>query len=137
MAFQLKELDGEFEKVIAGITDRKPMILWKHEYHFCQVWLKQDFLHIEDLRVKVFKGVFCKYSRVADDYIPEREGYFLLNQSTGRLIYLEYDCDLVTAVKNYVLESGKFQGNIDELMCTYVLDNGKFIMNKVLTRSKL
>ena len=137
MAFQLKELDGTLGDVVTGITDKKPMILWKNRYHSYQVWLKQDFLHIEDLHVKIIKGVFYKYSHKEDGYVPEREGYFFLNQTTGRLLHVAYDTDLITAVRAFVADYKNYDGDVEELSCIYTLDNGRFIRKRVLTRTTI
>ena len=137
MAFKLKELDGQLGEILANLTTPKPMVLWKEEHGRYQVWLEPDFLHIEDLRVNVFSGEFHRYSRVTDDYEPDHDAYYFFNQSTGRLVYSESGSDLPVCVTNYIRESGKQVESVEDLLCTYSLDNGKFLKKKVLTRDKL
>lgn len=137
MAFKLKELDGDLGEILANLTSPKPMVLWKEQHGSYQVWLEPDFLHIEDLKVNIFNGEFHHYSRVTDDYEPDHDAYYFFNQSTGRLVYSEYGSDLPVCVTNFVRESGKQVESVDDLLCTYALDNGKFLRKKVLPREKL
>lgn len=95
------------------------------------------FLHIEELKVNIFNGEFHRYYRVTDDYQPDHDAFYFFNQSTGRLVYSEYGSDLPVCVTNFVRESGKQVESVDDLLCTYALDNGKFLRKKVLTRDKL
>ena len=137
MAFKLKELDGDLGEILANLTSPKPMVLWIEKHGRYQVWLEPDFLHIEDLKVNIFSGEFHRYSRVTDDYEPDHDAFYFFNASTGRLVYSEYGSDLPVCVTNYIRESGKQVESVDDLLCTYALDNGKFIKKKVLTRDKL
>lgn len=137
MAFKLKELDGDLGEIVANLTSPKPMVLWKEEHGRYQVWLEPDFLHIEDLKVNIFNGEFHRYSRVTDDFEPDHDAFYFFNQSTGRLVYSEYGSNLTVCVTNYIRESGKQVESVEDLLCTYALDNGKFLRKKVLTRDKL
>ena len=137
MAFKLKELDGQLGEILANLTSPKPMVLCKEKHNDYQVWLEPDYLHIQDLRVNVFSGEFHKYSRETADFEPDHDTYYFFNQSTGRLVYSEYGSNLPVCVTNYIRESGKQVESVEDLLCTYALDNGKFLRKKVLPRDKL
>lgn len=137
MAFKLKEMDGEFGEVLAGLTEWKPMVLWKERECDYQVWVEPDYLHIENLKVYVFSGGYYSFSRATGTYEIDHDVYYFFNPSTGRLVYSEYGSDLMACVRNFIRESGKKVKCIEELSCTYALDNGKFLRKKVLPRKKL
>lgn len=136
MAFKLRELDGEFAEILASITNKKPMVLWKERKGSFQVWVEPDYLHIEDLRVNVFSGEYLRFSKETGNYEIDHDVYYFFNPSTGKLVYSEYGSDLMVCVSNFIRESGKRVKWVEELSCTYALDNGKFLRKKVLTRDK-
>ena len=56
MAFKLKELNGELGEVIANITLGKGLMLTEESERGYQIWLEPDYLHIEELGLKIFSG---------------------------------------------------------------------------------
>ena len=137
MAFKLKELNGQLGEIIAGITIPKPMVLLRERKEDYQVWVEPDYLYIQDLRVCVYGAEFYKFSRQTEEYEIDHDVYYFFNVSTGRLVYSEYGSNLEVCVTNYCTEVGKEVEDVGELLCTYILDNGKFLNKKVLTRDKL
>ena len=135
MAFQLKELDGQLGEILVSITSPKPMVLLKEREHDYQIWVEPDFLYIQDLNINIFSGEYCKYSKETGDYEVDHDVYYIFTR-TGRLIYSEYGSSLEVCVRNFMREVGKDLGGVGELLCTYALDNGKFIKEKVLKKEK-
>jgi len=137
MAFKLKELEGQLGEIIAGITAPKPMVLWKERYHAYQVWLEPDYLNIAELKVNIYSGEFCRYSVNDGVFEPDYDVYYFFQQNTGRLLYSEYGSNLEVTLTNFIREIGKKVDSVEDLLCTYIFDNGEFLRKKVLTREKL
>ncbi len=138
MAFSLQEFDDEgLGEIAASITIPKPMILWKEREGDYRVYLEQDFLHIQDLKINVYSGELYKFSHDADEYELDHDIYYFFNERTGKLLYSEHGSSLTVCITNYLHEIGKQVDSVADLLCTYLLDNGNFLRKKVLPRKKL
>ena len=124
-------------EVVSGITAQKKLVLLRERKEDYQVWLEPDFLHIEDLRVNIYNGYYYKFDRKSGIYEVDHQVYYFFQSRTGRLVYSECGSSLEVCITNYANEVKKDIGIVEDLLCTYELDNGKFICKKILTRDKL
>lgn len=135
MAFKFKELEGNLGRVINGIIATKKMVLLEHEDEDYEVWLEPDFLHIEKVGINIFCGITCVYLQEIQDFELSHDIYIFYDDA-GQEVYSEHGSDLRVCIENYLSYIGSRIKKVDNLMCTYALDNGKFLREKVLKKEE-
>ena len=134
MAFQLKELQGNLEEAIYNITSQKEMLLIDQDKKMYQIWSEPDYLYIIDLKVNIYSAVCCNYNDDTEDYEIDHVLYIFFSSDTGKEVYFEVGSSLEVCIHNYCHFAGIEVENVGELNCHYVLDNGKFLEEKVLKK---
>lgn len=134
MSFALKELDGELGDTIEQLKDTLNLILVDKEEKDYETWLEPDYLHIEDLRLNVYCGYYMIYDDEFQDYDTADLIYVFYDDKTGKEVYSEMGSSLWACIYNLCWQSGmrKSGEEIDNLSCTFRLDNGDFLRKKVL-----
>lgn len=136
MAFKLKQLDGEFGEVVSGITSKKPMVLFRERDEDYQIWIEPDFLNLVDYGVNIFSATYCVYDPDTKMYEDDHEVIYIFDADTGRMIYSECGSSLKVCIINFFRDMEIEVDDVDDVLCFYFLDNGKFIREKALKNAK-
>ena len=111
----------------------KPWVLVDHEHPDFQIWSEADFLYIHDLNIYIFSAVCKSFSPDTDCYELDYD-LFLFYNPDGKKVYSENGSNLNVCINNYCKEVGIKIENPDTLLCCYILDNGKFLQEKVVNK---
>ena len=135
MAFKLKELNGELGEVIANITLGEGLMLTEESERGYQIWLEPDYLHIEELGLKIFSGERYVYNSETKELGLSSSLYQFYRDGTGENVYSESGSGLAVCIYNYcnLIGVAKTMEEVENLQCTYQLDNGKFLREKVIS----
>lgn len=133
MAFRLSEFEDKIGDIAHKITKGKEMILADVEEQSYQLWIEPDYLHIEKLDLNIYSADVCNFDFETEEYILDHNLYIFFNSITGEQVYYEGGSSLNVCIQNYCSIAGIERINTDDLECTYVLDNGKFLDEKVLS----
>lgn len=136
MAFKLKELEGELGEILNNLTCTKAWVLVDHEHHRFQIWSEPDFLYIHDLNINIFSAVSCLYYEDTEEYIEDCSLY-LFYDTEGNQVYYEYGSSLWVCIHNYCHFVNIKINDLDNLLCCYILDNGKFLEEKVINKKNI
>ena len=134
MAFKLKELEGDLGEAIYNLTSQKEMVLVDQDEKMYQIWSEPDYLYLIDLQVNIFSAVCCNYDKNTEEYEIDHELYIFYHPNTGEEVYFETGSSLEVSIHNYCHFAGLQVEDVGELNCYYVLDNGKFLEEKVLKK---
>ena len=135
MAFKLRDMDGKLGKVIARLTETNTPILLDYIKDEHQLWCEPDYLLVLNLKICVFSALYYSYQTDVGCYTLDHSKILIFSQ-VGDLLYEEDNSTLKVCIQNYctVYDENILDG--DNLNCVWVLDNGKFLEEKVLDTKK-
>lgn len=134
MAFKLKELEWDLGEAIYNLTSQKEMVLVEQEEKVYQIWVEPDYLYLIDLQANIFSAICCNYNQDTEDYEIDHDLYIFYHPNTGEEVYFETGSSLEVCIHNYCHFAGLQVEDVGELSCYYALDNGKFLIDKVVNR---
>ena len=134
MGIRLRDIDDGACRAIQTFTAEKEQVLLMEVKKVFQMWGEPDFFYIEELGIKVFSAVYEEYATPDDEYYVSYDLYAIYDADTGEELYMETGSSFAVTIHNYCYAVGMnlSMDEVYDLEAVYVLDDGKFLMEKVL-----
>ena len=128
---RIKDIEDDIGVMLLEITNSMDYILLEEQEEY-QVWVEPCYLHIPALQVNVVSAIGYVYSEEVGDFELETD-FFIFYDNSGKELYSEGGSSLYIAAYNYCKFTGQDRSleEVDDLSCSYVVDGGDFINEKV------